>query len=188
MSESKNPCDVQDLFSRFSLDTAADFLFGAKDTSSMLLPLPRSGSATLGARGTATNEGGYGGFAQAFDQALANLGKRMDTSVYAWTMEEFFKDTQEEPMKVISQFVDPMIQGALEAKRRNMITGSTVEKEFLDSTEERTFLDHLVHSTDDVQLIKEQLINVMVAARDTVGELLSFSTIQADVRFLNSFY
>ncbi|KAG8893178.1 hypothetical protein FRC01_013744 [Tulasnella sp. 417] len=41
--------------------------------------------------------------------------------------------------------------------------------------EYESFLDHLADSTSDVELIKDQLLNILLAARDTTAQLLSWT-------------
>jgi hypothetical protein len=52
--------DIQDILARFTLDSASEFLFG-KDLDTMHGKLPIPGKATLGAKGSAT-EDDFGGF------------------------------------------------------------------------------------------------------------------------------
>jgi len=39
---------------------------------------------------------------------------------------------------------------------------------------EGSFLDHMVHSTNDMRLIRDELVNILIAARDSTTALLTF--------------
>ncbi|KAG8903345.1 hypothetical protein FRB99_003407 [Tulasnella sp. 403] len=155
--------DVQDLFGRFTFDTAGEFLIGADDLNTLDDPLPRAGCAKLGPMGTAI-EGQHGRFATAFKDAQVELVTRAFTPLIYWTAAEFFGDRQVEPIREIDAYLLPMVKEALRKKREVRITDG-----------EETFLEHLVGSTDDVEIIRHQLLGMLVAARDTTACLLTFA-------------
>lgn len=128
--------DVQDLFARFTLDTAGEFLFGTPDLNTLDLPLPRAKHAKLGAKGTAP-EGAYGGFAQAFEEGQVNTSTRLGKAQVVWTAEEFFKDSQAGVSETMSAFLDPLVKKAL----ANKASGENVDGD------QDSFLDHLARST-----------------------------------------
>ncbi|KDN35015.1 hypothetical protein RSAG8_11958, partial [Rhizoctonia solani AG-8 WAC10335] len=84
-------CDVQDVFSRFTMDAAGDFLFGASDLNTLDLPLPIAGRAKMGPKGTLA-EGGYGNFVSAFEKALILLPIRSRLGKHLWPAAEVFAD------------------------------------------------------------------------------------------------
>ena len=57
--------DVQDLLARFTIDTAAEFLFGTA-LSTLHAALPIAGKAKMGPKGSAINDE-FGTFAWAFE-------------------------------------------------------------------------------------------------------------------------
>ena len=59
--------DVQDVFGRFTLDAAGEFLFGTTKLNTLDLPLPCPAEASLGAKGSLL-EGVHGDFVNAFEQ------------------------------------------------------------------------------------------------------------------------
>src|ERR1700720_1527525 len=66
LASSNQPCDAQDLYARFTLDTASEFLFGLNlNTLSSSLPVP--GEGVIGAKGSITADS-WGSFAQAFEE------------------------------------------------------------------------------------------------------------------------
>ncbi|KAG8900783.1 hypothetical protein FRB99_005757 [Tulasnella sp. 403] len=153
--------DVQELFARFTLDTAGEFLFGAGDLNTLDLPLPKAGHAVLGQKGAAMG-GTYGEFVTAFEEAQIRIITRSAAPTQVWTAREFFHDTLSGTKKVIDDFLAPLVLRALENKKSGQLD------------EEGSFLDHLASSMDDPKVIKEQLLNMLLAARDTTASLLSF--------------
>ncbi|KAG8881394.1 hypothetical protein FRB98_004374 [Tulasnella sp. 332] len=162
---SNEAVDIQDMFARFTMDTAGEFLFGTPDLNTLDLPLPKAEKAILGPKGIAT-DGIYGGFVLAFEQAQLNLLKRIGQPIPLWTAREFFKDPQTETARTIEAFLEPLAKRALENKAQ-------MAAEETNTKEEESFLDHLARSTDG--LMKDQLLNMMLAARDTTAGLLSFA-------------
>ena len=179
---------MQDLFERFTLDTSGEFLFGSKDLNTLDLPLalPRDKSGftdyaeymRLGSRTTSFNpaetSGGevYQGFVRGFQQAQRNVNRRR-ASGYGWLFTEFFDDSQAGVMRGIEAWIDPLAERALEKERKRREAGTSLTDDSPDMT---CFLDHLAASTDDVKLVKDQLLNVLLAARDTTAALLTFAT------------
>ncbi|KAF8340601.1 cytochrome P450 [Cantharellus anzutake] len=58
------------------------------------------------------------------------------------------------------------------SKTRRKSTTKLLTREL--SLEEGSLTDHLVESTSDVKLIRDELMNILVAARDTTASLLTF--------------
>lgn len=131
--------DMQDMFARFTMDTAGEFLFGTSDLNTLDLPLPRASQAAIGPKGVAT-DGIYGGFVQAFEQGQINFIKRVGQPVPLWAAREFFGDTQTETARTIGAFLEPLARRAL-ANKALTATGDVKAKE-------ESFLDHLALSTD----------------------------------------
>jgi hypothetical protein len=90
-TENGEAIDVQDVFGRFTLDAAGEFLFGTNqlNTLDMALPLP-SKKAKLGPKGTVA-EGDYGGFVTALEEIQSKIGDRGRRTVF-WPLFEFFAD------------------------------------------------------------------------------------------------
>ncbi|KAG8897159.1 hypothetical protein FRB99_008393 [Tulasnella sp. 403] len=155
--------DVQEMFARFTLDTAGEFLFGAGDLNTLDLLLPKAGCAVLGQKGAAMG-GTYGEFVTAFEEAQIKVIRRFAAPPFVWTAKEFFQDTLAGMKKAMDDYLAPLVLRALEKKKQSGKTG-----------EDESFLDHLASSTDDVNVIKDQLLNMLLAARDTTAGLLSFA-------------
>lgn len=132
------PLDVQDLFGRFVLDAASEFLFGKNlDTLSGTLPL--AGEAKLGPKGSLA-EDSWGSFAAAFEMAQLNITNRARLGSI-WPLFELFKDKNEKHCQVIRQWLYSLVQHAVD-ERAEMEKAGNVKY-----TYEKSFLHHLVQNT-----------------------------------------
>ncbi|KAK7443501.1 hypothetical protein VKT23_015674 [Stygiomarasmius scandens] len=158
--------DAQDLFSRFTLDAASEALFGENlDTLSASLPI--AGQARMGPKGSAT-EDGWGSFANAFEMAQQVATQRARLGPWLWPMLEFWQDKNVKNVEVIHEWLDPLVQGAIYSKKKMMESGIT------SPIGEKTFLQHLADSTDDPVMIRDQLLSLLLASRDTTACLLTY--------------
>ena len=85
-----------------------------------------------------------------------------------WPLFEWFKDETQDRNKAIDAWIKLLITKAMEDKK--MRAGKKL------GPEEGSFLDHLAESTSDVRLIRDELMNILLAARDTVGDEPYFKT------------
>lgn len=136
LSHNNGAIEIQDLFGRFTLDAAVQFLMGGALSS--LSDVPQSD-----ANSTESNR-----FLGAFNEAQENVFKRSRLGDL-WVLFEPFKSKNAEPMKVIGSFVDHLVQNALEKSR-------TVK----DGEEYETLLDHLIQETRDPRVLKDEVLNV----------------------------
>ncbi|GAB1524776.1 hypothetical protein RhiTH_007931 [Rhizoctonia solani] len=180
-------CDAQDVFvskkvltnqllyshlvkqSRFTMDAAGDFLFGASDLNTLDLPLPIAGQAKMGPKGTLA-EGGYGSFVSAFEKALILLPIRSRLGKHLWPAAELLADKARPYRNEIDFWIQPLLDQAF-GRRDSWLRSGGDEKQPAGDT----FIDHLVSSTDDRKMIANELINILLAARDTTASLLTFS-------------
>ncbi|KZS95287.1 cytochrome P450 monooxygenase CYP63 [Sistotremastrum niveocremeum HHB9708] len=158
--------DVQDLFARFTLDTASSFLFGS-NIDTLSLPLPKAGEAVMGPKGSAI-EGEFGEFASAFESAQQVIIERSRFGV-AWPVVELFGDRTLQYVQAIRNFLDPMVKRALDEKQKAKAAG--IEKH----AEDTNFLDYLATNTDDPEMIRFELLNILLASRDTTACLLTYT-------------
>jgi len=139
MATANQPCDVQDLYARFTIDAASEFLFGINlDTLSG--QLPTAGSVTLGQRGSSTDDA-WGTFVKAFEAVQHIITVRARTGVI-WPVFELFDDKTAPYVDTIKQWIDPLIRQTLDEKaasKQGSINGNS---------EEKTFLQHLADSTE----------------------------------------
>jgi len=136
---SDTPIDVQDLYSRFALDAASEFLFG-KNLDTLSASLPVAGKTAMGPKGSVTDDA-WGSFTRAFETAQINITTRSRLGSI-WPLFELLKDKNEEHCRVTREFLDPIVRGAIEEKRR-------MEKAGIDSpVSEKNFMQHLADSTN----------------------------------------
>lgn len=155
--------DVQDLFCRFTLDSASEFLFGS-DVQSLSADLPYP-STTMGF--TTRESHPSDSFADAFQKAQVASAARSRFSQF-WHLMEFWEDKVEKEIQAVFDYVDPIVKRALEAKKA---------KEFpnADGGENETLLEHMTRLTDDPVILRDETLNIMVAGRDTTAALITFT-------------
>ncbi|KAG5649755.1 hypothetical protein H0H81_002174 [Sphagnurus paluster] len=162
---------MQDLVSRFTLDSATAFLFG-KDVRSLSAGLAYPADAPL----HTTEEHPSTRFVNAFltAQTLVALRTRYGPS---WQLMDFWRDSVSPYRKVVDEFVEPLLEEAL--RNNGLDAGQRVSEKAQKGgeleMEGSTLLDHLVHETQDRQVIKDQLTNLLVAGRDTTAAALTFA-------------
>ena len=127
--------DVQDVLSRFTMDTATEFLFG-QDVKTLSGDLPYPSTCHKSSPRTHPSDQ----FAFAFNQAQENTAHR---GFYGklWPLVDFWEDTVAKDRKIASEFMDPLIQAALEKKK-------AAKGVYEVNQDDVTLLDHLVHQTD----------------------------------------
>ncbi|KAG9079619.1 hypothetical protein FRC06_007622 [Ceratobasidium sp. 370] len=145
--------DFQDLVSRFTMDSASEFLFGV-DVKSLDEPLAATGTSN-----SSTS------FAKAFSRVQEKVLKRFMLA-NMWPYLEMFWDKTGEEMRVIDGYVEPILRAKLEKKRRGELSREGEEGE--------TLLDYLVQHMDDEKVIKDELVNTLFAGRDTTACTLTF--------------
>ncbi|KAK4701235.1 hypothetical protein P7C70_g5000, partial [Phenoliferia sp. Uapishka_3] len=142
-AHSNGAVEIQDLFGRFTLDSATDFLMsGPLDSLSEVV-------ATGDPNGPST----------AFLGGRGRLGP-------LWPLFELWKNPNEDYMAIIAPVVEGLINKALAKPHEVNRTGD----------EAGSLLDSLIHKTRDSKIIKDQVLNILLAARDTTMSALTFST------------
>ncbi|KAJ7457995.1 cytochrome P450 [Mycena galericulata] len=162
------PVDFQDLASRYTLDWTTEFLFGANAESlSNTLPYP-AGSELKGSQ-SRSGPSPADLFARSFVDAQSQTSLRTRYGP-AWPLLELRRDKVKQHMSVVYDFVEPIIQKAIDRNRNP-------EKK-LAEWEQSTLLDYLVQQTDDMSILRDETLNMLIAGRDTTTCLLT-STIYA---------
>jgi cytochrome P450 len=138
--------DLQELFFRFTIDSATEFLFGVSTNT-----LKESSGGVSGAE-----------FARAFTIAQDSCASRTRLGMLKF----FFKDKEGERATqfchdFVGQFVDEAVRyrGTLD-----------IEK---NGEEKYVFLHELAKDTVDKARLQDELLNVLLAGRDTTASLLS---------------
>jgi hypothetical protein len=141
------PIDVQDLLQRFTLDSAALFLWGHA-LNTLDLPLTQPGRVVLGPKGSAPADGGgeWDVFTNAFE-SVAVLITRRGVQGDTWPLLELFKDKTEEPIQVIMDWLEPLVRRALDRKAKRM-EASAGDAKVSTRDEDTVFLDYLADQTD----------------------------------------
>jgi len=141
--------DLQDLFFKFTIDSSTEFLFG-KSTDSLVAQL----------KGQTSSESD---FASAFNHGqeyVANRGR-------LGFMRDFFKTKKgENAISICHAFVDQFVDEAV--AYREKLDAGTVEKD-----DKYVFLYELAKETKDKRRLRDELLNVLLAGRDTTASLLS---------------
>lgn len=153
--------DVQELFFKFTLDSATEFLFGES-----IYSLYEDAADLL--HDAKETQGGIA-FGKAFIKGQQYLLLRMIAQrFYFLVSNSEFK----EAIKVCHDFVDRYVRQAIIAQSLDS------EKPTNEKDEEHhryIFLHELAKETQDPVLMRDQALNILLAGRDTTAGLLSFT-------------
>ncbi|KAB8294239.1 hypothetical protein EYC80_009671 [Monilinia laxa] len=140
--------DLQSLFFKLTLDTATEFLFGQSVHS--LTSIEGSEQQRFGA---------------AFDLGQIKLEGRFSLG----KLSNLMRDSEfDEACKTVHSFVDKIVHEALDridAKEEKAVGG--------DGPGRYLFLTEMVKATRDPKQIRDELLNILLAGRDTTASLLS---------------
>ncbi|KAJ7106613.1 cytochrome P450 [Mycena epipterygia] len=174
------PADFQDMVSRFTLDAATSFLFN-HDLHSLSagLPYPHYVAAEISGAG-AGKAHPSDIFSAAFQEAQSVTSLRSRLGVH-WPLAEFWTDRLAKPMSVVRGFLDPILRDAVAKKQAAQARLGEDAKNSAEMGAERevqegeTLLDHLVNYTEDHTILRDEILNISVAGRDTTASLLTFT-------------
>jgi cytochrome P450 len=174
------PVNLQPMFSRLIMDAATEFLCGESVFSQVLaLPDDEEGSYKQSfrrRRGGGTLD--WGGFADCFDRATKTLGMRIRLfdNYWLYSPPSFYRNCQK-----VHEFMDYYVYKALASKKHSEhddtdAARTHVEvKEKHDSAKHKyVFLDELAKETRDPVELRSQLLNVLLAGRDTTAGCMSW--------------
>ncbi|THU77359.1 cytochrome P450 [Dendrothele bispora CBS 962.96] len=170
------PVDFQDLMGRFTLDSATEFLFGSCFHSlNGVLPYPHNADPVLLQQSSTSTVSEADAFASAFLKAQQVIAEREDFGRMAWPFFEVFEDRTEEPMRVLNGIIGRYVEETLRKKGKSQ-KGELGEEEKGDEggDDGKSLLDELVKMTDDPKVIKDEVLNILIAGRDTTAETLTF--------------
>lgn len=166
--------DLSELFFLLTMDSATDFLFGHS-----------TGALT---------SGNADGFADSFNRAQVHIANRARWGIFTVVFKWFFDDPQwEHDRKFIHDFVDSFVEQGM-SKRSQLLAE---KKSGENSSGRYVFIEELVRQTDDRIRIRSELLNVLLAGRDTTASLLSnawfylakrpdmWKKLQDEIAFLN---
>ncbi|KAJ9635358.1 hypothetical protein H2199_008360 [Coniosporium tulheliwenetii] len=158
--------DLMTLFFRFTLDTATEFLFG-ESVDSQLAAVENV--AASGHRAMAAEKaGGDVGFAEAFDIAQNWMGLRVRALGLYWLVDSV---KLRKSVKLIREFTDYYVRLALEKKAQGGEKEKTLEE---GERKKYVLVDALVNETRDSEELRDQMLGILLAGRDTTATLLSW--------------
>lgn len=141
--------DLQELFFGLTIDTATEFLFG--QSTNVLL-----GKNTPDSRANIE-------FAEAWHRSQLEVQNRTRSSFFYRSPPSFKKD-----IKIVKDYAGKYVRQGLQYR-----------KDFLRDPETTTakndryvFMHELVKATDDADRVRDELLNVLLAGRDTTASLL----------------
>ncbi|KAK3989184.1 cytochrome P450 [Cladorrhinum sp. PSN332] len=138
------PVDISDLFFRFTLDAATDFLLG-DDVKSLSTPR------------------------QEFAEAFAEVQRVQSIIARAGPLNRFVsRKSFREGMKIINTFINSYIEKTLALSPEELATKGKSDAGY-------TFLHALAGFTRDREVLRDQLIAVLLAGRDTTACTLSWT-------------
>ncbi|PBK98060.1 cytochrome P450 [Armillaria gallica] len=161
------PVDFQDAVARFTLDSATEYLFG-NDVNSTSAGLPYPAGSPLAGNPHFVNHPSNT-FVKAFAAAQEESALRLQRGQY-WPLFEFKTDTVKPLRQVVNEFVEPLLVEALSRKGEGKMP---VEDD--KSGKNISLLARLVENTNDTKIIRDELVNILVAGRDTTASLLTFA-------------
>ncbi|QKX60538.1 uncharacterized protein TRUGW13939_07683 [Talaromyces rugulosus] len=154
LPKDKSGFDIQRMFFLLTIDSATHFLFG-ESVGALAL------DSTKGGILNSSSVGGAAGFAEEFNKSQDYLASRSILQGLYWLINP--KDFQEANRKV-HEVVDYYVNLALQAKN-----GPSKEL----SGERYIFLNALAAETQDPKMLRDSMLNILLAGRDTTASLLS---------------
>ncbi|CAI5760176.1 unnamed protein product [Candida verbasci] len=145
--------DIQELFFRFTVDSATEFLFGESVQSLR--------DDKIGMGSNSIDFDGKSEFTEAFNFTQNYVASRSMMQQFYWLFNS--KQFKQANSKV-HKFADHYVQKALS------LTPEEMEKQ-----NGYVFLYELAKQTRDPSVLRDQLLNILVAGRDTTAGLLSFT-------------
>ncbi|TCD69853.1 hypothetical protein EIP91_005930 [Steccherinum ochraceum] len=164
--------DFQDVVFRFTLDSASAFLFGT-NINHLASALPYPPNSPL----AATNDDEKtpaGRFSRAFNRAQFTIAGRGRIG-YIWPFLEIFKDKTEDDMKIVNDFLNPIVHGAIEKYLGEKADGLHDKSDPEEVKDDETLLEHMVRRTTDPVILRDEILNILVAGRDTTAGTLTFA-------------
>ncbi|KAI1789057.1 cytochrome P450 [Ganoderma leucocontextum] len=161
--------DFQDLVSRFTLDSATEFLFG-HCVHSLNHDLPYAHNDQHPLEVAPPSRGASARFSEAFTGVQDALAVRLRTG-WTWAFSEVFKGRTRDHMEIVDAYLQPILE---EAVRKNQSAASKPKKA-MDDDDGETLLGHLVKQTQDPTILHDETLNIMIAGRDTTAATLTFA-------------
>jgi len=113
-------------------------------------------------------------FAVAFQGAQRVIHERV-TLGRIWPFFELHRNKTDEYMRVVDDFLQPILEEALRKKAQRAKEGKNEREKDRDGIESDTLLDHLVEFTSDPVVLHDEVLNILIAGRDTTAASLTFA-------------
>jgi cytochrome P450 len=147
--------DIQPLFFKFTIDSATEFLFNHSTNSLRMTDEEDQ-----------TNPDAI--FARAFNFAQVDVSDRL-----RWAFLDRFRPKRKanEAIRICHEYVDGIVDGALQWRRERDAAIAAGKK--VEDDGRYVFIHELVKQTDNKERVRSELINVLLAGRDTTASLMS---------------
>lgn len=151
LPEDGSTVDLQEMFFKFTIDSATEFLFGQS-------------TGTLNASLKEINTSSASDFAKAFNVAQSSVAQRGRVGNFRFLLRDKAGD---DAIRICHEFVDQFVDEAVQY-REKLDAGHHDDKK-----EKYVFLHELAKTTTDKRRLRDELLNVLLAGRDTTASLLS---------------
>nr|GAT51535.1 predicted protein [Mycena chlorophos] len=179
--------DFQDVITRFAMDASGEFLFGY-DARTLEAGLPYPYNALKTTDGETALDADHEKsieFAKALNRAQVAAMRRGPVGP-VWPLFEFWSNKILREMGTVREFLDPILQRAIGGKAGSVAANSASTEENLEKMvaqnvvkdrevqEGETLVEHLLHYTQDQTILRDEILNIGLAGRDTTSSLLTF--------------
>lgn len=72
-------------------------------------------------------------------------------------------------MRIVKELIEPIVEEAVKKKRERIASSGDGRKREKVEEEEGTLLENLVNETDDLEILRDEIMSLLVAGRDTVS-------------------
>ncbi len=149
--DGQTPVDLQELFFQLTIDTATEFLFGVSTNILLGERLPNPIARESHKR-----------FAEAWSRAQSEVQNHARSTLYYRAPRQYKKD-----IKIVHDYVGNFVEVGLQ--HRDFIRGKKGVRNWRDRY---VFMHELIKATDDPVRIRDEMLNVLLAGRDTTASLL----------------
>ncbi|KAI0796907.1 cytochrome P450 [Abortiporus biennis] len=164
--------DFQDVISRFTMDLTTEYLFGLT-INSLEYDLPYSPASAPEKAGKRSKPTRPEEFSKAFDEAQEIVTNRSRLG-WIWYWVEAFTDKTKQSMEVVDSFINPIVKDALAKAKKEGITVVDVNEAREPPADDTTLLDYLLKYTQDPSILHDEVLNILLAGRDTTAATITF--------------
>lgn len=160
--------DLLPMFYRFTMDTATKFLFGESVNTQISAATGDSGKLTSAASSLAAEFGSELNFADALSEAQLWITQRIRLQGLHWLIPSKRGRTAN---AFVRKYAAHYVQLALKAANENKKSGMP------SSSAGYSLLEALIESTRDPDELRNQILGLLLAGRDTTASLLSWTVL-----------